>query len=34
VALERLLARHFAKVEIAADTGRYRVWRAALRSAK
>jgi 16S rRNA (guanine1207-N2)-methyltransferase len=28
VALERLLACHFAKVEIAAETGRYRVWRA------
>jgi 16S rRNA (guanine1207-N2)-methyltransferase len=26
--LERLLARHFANVEIAAETGRYRVWRA------
>jgi 16S rRNA (guanine1207-N2)-methyltransferase len=28
VAVGRLLARHFAKVEIAAETGRYRVWRA------
>ncbi|MBO0766909.1 MAG: class I SAM-dependent methyltransferase, partial [Hyphomicrobiaceae bacterium] len=28
VALERLLARHFPKLEIAAETGRYRVWRA------
>jgi 16S rRNA (guanine1207-N2)-methyltransferase len=28
IALEQLLARHFAKVEIAAETGRYRVWRA------
>jgi 16S rRNA (guanine1207-N2)-methyltransferase len=28
VALGELLARHFARVEIAAETGRYRVWRA------
>lgn len=28
VPLERRLAQHFAKVEIAAETGRYRVWRA------
>lgn len=28
VALERLVARHFAQVEIVAETGRYRVWRA------
>jgi 16S rRNA (guanine1207-N2)-methyltransferase len=28
VPLERLLAQHFARVEVAAETGRYRVWRA------
>jgi hypothetical protein len=28
VALGGLLTRHFAKVEIVAETGRYRVWRA------
>ncbi len=28
VPLERLLAQHFAKVEVVAETGRYRVWKA------
>jgi 16S rRNA (guanine1207-N2)-methyltransferase len=29
VPLDRLLARHFARAEVVAETGRYRVWRAA-----
>jgi 16S rRNA (guanine1207-N2)-methyltransferase len=33
VPLERRLAQHFAKVEIAAETGRYRVWRCQIRRA-
>jgi 16S rRNA (guanine1207-N2)-methyltransferase len=33
VALDRLLGRHFAKAEVVAETGRYRVWRARNESA-
>jgi 16S rRNA (guanine1207-N2)-methyltransferase len=34
VPLERMLAKHFARVEVAAQNGRYRVWRAQLHTDK